>query len=349
MICSQCNKEFIETNHRQKYCSKECSNEVNKINKKKYSQSDGGKKVAKKITQTDEFKDNRKKYNKLYRQSIKGAGVIKKYEQTDKYKEIQNNYRQTDKYKESVKKYLQSDKAKARIKKYRESDVVKEAAKKHRQSDEAKALRVKYLQSDKYKESIKKYQKKIKGIIGPKACLHCSKEFTPLHRNKKLCSKKCIRELAKVKDQSDEIKKIRKAWRQSDKGKVALKKYEQSDNYKIPRAKYRKNRRATDPLYKLIGNMKARLGVFLRASKMKKTNRTFTMIGCTPEFLKEYLEKKFKPGMTWKNHGKYGWHIDHKLPMSLAMTPEDVEELMHYTNLQPMWATENLKKGDKII
>ena len=73
------------------------------------------------------------------------------------------------------------------------------------------------------------------------------------------------------------------------------------------------------------------------------------MIGCTPEFLKEYLEKQFKSGMTWKNHSLKGWHIDHIIPLNSAKTPEVVEKLMHYTNLQPMWAEDNIKKSNKIL
>ena len=77
------------------------------------------------------------------------------------------------------------------------------------------------------------------------------------------------------------------------------------------------------------------------------------MVGCTPEFLKEYLEKQFYPRlitsevMTWKNHGFYGWHIDHIIPLDRAKTLEDIEKLCHYTNLQPLWMEENIKKSNK--
>ena len=104
-----------------------------------------------------------------------------------------------------------------------------------------------------------------------------------------------------------------------------------------------------------MDNVRARLLQFVKASDIKKTNKTFVMVGCTPEFLKKHLEKQFYPHpitnekMTWKNHTKKGWHVDHIDPLSLAMTPEDVVVLMHYTNLQPLWAEENLKKGNKII
>jgi len=53
--------------------------------------------------------------------------------------------------------------------------------------------------------------------------------------------------------------------------------------------------------------------------------------------------------MTWKNHRLHGWHVDHETPLSSVKTIEEKYKLCHYTNLQPMWATENWKKGNKII
>ena len=76
-----------------------------------------------------------------------------------------------------------------------------------------------------------------------------------------------------------------------------------------------------------------------------KKNKKVEILGCTPEFLKEYLEKQFTEGMTWENHGLYGWHIDHIIPLSSATTKEEVIKLNHYSNLQPLWAIDNLKKG----
>jgi hypothetical protein len=92
---------------------------------------------------------------------------------------------------------------------------------------------------------------------------------------------------------------------------------------------------------------------FLKSKNIKKTNKTFKMVGCTPEFLKEYLEKQFYPHsktkepMTWKNNTIRGWHVDHIKPLASAKTMEGIEKLMHYTNLQPLWAEENLKKSNK--
>lgn len=73
------------------------------------------------------------------------------------------------------------------------------------------------------------------------------------------------------------------------------------------------------------------------------------MIGCSIEELKQYLEKQFKEGMTWDNYGE--WHIDHIIPCAAFDLTKEEEQLkcFNYTNLQPLWAEENEKKGDKII
>jgi len=51
--------------------------------------------------------------------------------------------------------------------------------------------------------------------------------------------------------------------------------------------------------------------------------------------------------MTWKNHALKGWHIDHRIPLDKANTPELRAKISHYKNLQPLWAEENIKKSNK--
>jgi hypothetical protein len=53
--------------------------------------------------------------------------------------------------------------------------------------------------------------------------------------------------------------------------------------------------------------------------------------------------------MNWENYGQFGWHVDHIIPLSSAKTEEEIYKLSHYTNLQPLWAQDNLKKGNKIL
>jgi hypothetical protein len=51
--------------------------------------------------------------------------------------------------------------------------------------------------------------------------------------------------------------------------------------------------------------------------------------------------------MSWDNYGS--WHIDHIIPLSSAKNIEEISKLCHYSNLQPLWASNNLSKGNKII
>lgn len=81
----------------------------------------------------------------------------------------------------------------------------------------------------------------------------------------------------------------------------------------------------------------------------KKESNTFEIIGCGPVELKKYIESMFIKGMSWENYGRFGWHIDHKIPLDSGKTKEEIYKLCHYTNLQPMWWKDNLEKGKKII
>jgi hypothetical protein len=111
----------------------------------------------------------------------------------------------------------------------------------------------------------------------------------------------------------------------------------------------RKKKYAEDTLFKIKHRLSCRLREILNFKSIIK-NKTYTdVIGCSPEFLKEHLEKQFTKGMCWENHGLYGWHIDHIIPVSTAKTDDEVYSLCHYTNLQPLWAEDNLKKSDKIL
>jgi hypothetical protein len=112
---------------------------------------------------------------------------------------------------------------------------------------------------------------------------------------------------------------------------------------------YQKNRRKSDPTFKIIYNFRARLNGFLKKEKLNKNNSTYEMLGCTPLQLKEHLESKFTDNMSWENYGYYGWHIDHIIPLSSAKNEEELKKLCHYTNLQPLWCSDNLSKGSKIL
>jgi hypothetical protein len=81
-----------------------------------------------------------------------------------------------------------------------------------------------------------------------------------------------------------------------------------------------------------------------------KSKPTFDALNYTLQDLKEHLESKFQEGMTWDNYGE--WHIDHIIPQSklkyTSMDDENFKKCWALDNLQPLWARDNLKKGNKI-
>ena len=115
------------------------------------------------------------------------------------------------------------------------------------------------------------------------------------------------------------------------------------------RREHRRYRRKNDETFKMWEYIRNRTRHYIRIKNITKKNKTFDIVGCTPEFLKEHIETQFKQGMTWENYGFYGWHIDHVIPLSSARNEEELYKLCHYTNLQPLWANENLSKGSKIL
>jgi hypothetical protein len=101
--------------------------------------------------------------------------------------------------------------------------------------------------------------------------------------------------------------------------------------------------------YKLSNRLRQRLCKAIDGNY--KTGSAVKDLGCTVEQLKQHLESKFQTGMTWDNWRIDGWHIDHIKPLaSFDLTDrKQLLEACHYTNLQPLWATDNLRKGDKVL
>jgi len=113
--------------------------------------------------------------------------------------------------------------------------------------------------------------------------------------------------------------------------------------------KYIKNRYKKNDLYKMTCNLRSRTSNAFRVSKWSKTSSNVEMLGCSYEKAFKHIENQFTDGMSWDNHSFYGWHIDHIIPLASAKTEEELKSLCHYTNLQPLWAEENLSKGAKVI
>lgn len=113
--------------------------------------------------------------------------------------------------------------------------------------------------------------------------------------------------------------------------------------------RYRKRREETDPAFKLYGRMRVVVREALNRQNIKKSHRTFAMLGYTPAQLKAHLESLFEPWMNWDNYGKGGWHIDHRKPQCLFVfsSVEDAafKECWALSNLRPLAEITNLKLG----
>lgn len=102
----------------------------------------------------------------------------------------------------------------------------------------------------------------------------------------------------------------------------------------------------SSPIGRLICNYRSRTSDFL-TERFGRSKTTQNAIGCSLEKLKEHLEAMFLPGMTWENYGRGNgkWSVDHIIPLISSQTVERLMELLHYTNLQPLWYFDNIKKG----
>lgn len=105
---------------------------------------------------------------------------------------------------------------------------------------------------------------------------------------------------------------------------------------------------ATNLNFRLTKILRGRLRIAIKGES--KAASSLELLGCSVEHLKAWLEFWMKPGMTWENYGYNGWHIDHKKPCaSFDLTkPDEQRKCFHYTNLEPLWAKDNMQKGDKV-
>ena len=128
--------------------------------------------------------------------------------------------------------------------------------------------------------------------------------------------------------------------------KNKIKYKENPDSYKERAKKNHYARLETDLLYKLQTRFRTRIYQSFKLNNWKKNTKSSRLLGCDIQTAKQHIENKFVKGMSWNNWGE--WHIDHIKPVSLAKNIEELEKLFHYTNLQPLWKEDNLKKHNKI-
>lgn len=211
------------------------------------------------------------------------------------------------------------------------------------------------------RQSNTRLRKKANAVLetgGQRMCSRCrevkplSSEVFVLHRrNKEECGsicRKCQSDLCKEHYGSNKesyhsraraFEKAHPEWQSA-----RNRKYRTENSEKI--ALRLKNRRRDDPLYKTERLIRASIAGAFRRKGFTKRSRVTTILGCNWMELQAHFERQFLKGMSWDNRDK--WHIDHIVPVATAKNEDDLIALNHFTNLRPLWATDNHIKSAKI-
>ncbi len=183
-------------------------------------------------------------------------------------------------------------------------------------------------------------------------CISCENEYKEINKDKRKeydrvrsFNNKDIKRLNSLTYYSlnkDNILLNRKEHYKNNKESKLEYQREYQKNNREKRNSYLVERRQNDPLFKLITNIRNLIYNSFYYNGYSKNSKTEELLGCSFIDLKEYLESKFEPWMTWENRGlyngelNYGWDIDHIVPLSSVNSEEDIIKLNNYTNLQPL-------------
>ena len=178
-----------------------------------------------------------------------------------------------------------------------------------------------------------------------KVCNKCNikKDVTEFYSSRKKC-KTCIIEYQREYNQNNKEK--RKKYLKENKEKISKKgkEYYQKNIEKMNRKVYerRKRKMKNDLVYRLKIKLRKKIRESLKNNGYTKKSNTYTILGCSYEDFKLYIESQFEDWMGWDNYGlyngeeNYGWDLDHIVPLSSAQCEEDIIRLNHYSNIQPL-------------
>ena len=193
------------------------------------------------------------------------------------------------------------------------------------------------------RESVKRWHEEHKEHDKLKNKLYREKHREELNEKKKAYRKDNAK---KVKMYADAHREEQKAYR--DIHKSELKEYQKNyrENNKEKIREYYKTKRKTDIQYKLKCNYLRSISRIIKTQKVSPKQEE--LIGCDFATFKNHIESLFSGGMNWNNYGINGWCIDHITPIS-SFDLTDIEQVkmcFNYKNTQPLWAKDNIKKGD---
>jgi len=187
-------------------------------------------------------------------------------------------------------------------------------------------------------------------------CVICDAEFETCRSDSKYCSSSCRQEAKRKRNREyarqPRVKEMYKKYRQENPEiyREAAKKYRINNPEKWKKTMRKSDSKRYSTIYgKITSRVRANLVKHLKLRRMTKGGKTFTLLGYTGKELAEHLESQFKDGMSWDNMGE--WHIDHIRPVSsfnfTTTDCEDFKKCWALDNLQPLWAADNMSKGNK--
>lgn len=187
----------------------------------------------------------------------------------------------------------------------------------------------------KAQKSINEFYKNAKKKDGLQPnCKECAKKSSNAWKVKNVEKSNAITLRSREKDRNAYLKKAKDravTWRLNNPG--------YSNRYQTAR-------KQIDSNFKLISQIRNLILICFKSKGYKKNTKTEQLLGCSFNEFKNHIEKQFLDGMSWDNRGQ--WHIDHITPMRIAKTKEEIVALNHYTNLRPLWASDNLTKNGAV-
>ena len=182
-----------------------------------------------------------------------------------------------------------------------------------------------------------------------KTCKGCnkSKSEDEYYGTRKKCRKCKAEEAKKWREKNPEKERaLQKRWREKnpEKCRAKMARWQAKNPEKV---KLQSKKRNAKPSVKI--QQRLRLNFKRWLFKGAKSARTERLVGCIVQVCILWIEAQFLPGMTWENYG--AWQIDHMLPWEHFNLLDEGEhpKVMHYTNLQPLWAPDNNAKHSKVI
>jgi hypothetical protein len=169
-------------------------------------------------------------------------------------------------------------------------------------------------------------------------CVTCQSDYAKTDKARR---KQATRRMKSKGDSS----KYYEAWYAIEDNKAKKLGYMREYNRAVANPRTRR-RYKTDHVFAVATRCRARLAKALQRSGYAKNGKTQDLIGCSYEDLVSHIESQFVDGMGWHNRNE--WHIDHIVPVASAKTEEELLALFHFSNLQPLWADENRKKGARL-